>query len=85
MKRAVLVGLVVLVVVAGLAAMPSSQQVSAAENGETVPGRILVKFTPGTSPAQKAAIHRVQGGTPLGSVPGIGVEVVSVPERAEEA
>jgi thermitase len=48
-------------------------------------GRILVKFHPGTSPAERAAVHRLQGGTSLRVIPGIEVEVVSVPERAEEA
>jgi thermitase len=48
-------------------------------------GRILVKFDPGTSPAERAAVHRLQGGKPIRVIPGIAVEVVSVPERAEEA
>jgi thermitase len=48
-------------------------------------GRILVKFEPGTSPGERAAVHRVQGGRPLRVIPGVDVEVVSVPERAEEA
>jgi thermitase len=48
-------------------------------------GRILVQFEPGTGAAERAAVHRRQGGTPLGVIPGIGVEVVAVPARAEEA
>ena len=48
-------------------------------------GQILVKFEPGTSPAVRAAVHRRQGGTPIAVIPGIGVEVVRVPARAEEA
>jgi thermitase len=47
-------------------------------------GRILVKFEPGTSPAEKAAVHRLQGGKPVRVIPGIEVEVVRVPARAEE-
>jgi thermitase len=48
-------------------------------------GRILVKFDPGTSPAERAAVHRLQGGKSIRVIPGLAVEVVSVPERAEEA
>jgi thermitase len=48
-------------------------------------GRILVKFESGTSPAERATVHRLQGGKPIRVIPGIAVEVVSVPERAEEA
>ena len=48
-------------------------------------GRILVKFAPGTSPADRAALHRAQGGQPIREIPGIEVEVVSVPAGAEEA
>ena len=48
-------------------------------------GRILVKFEPGTGAAERAVVHRRQGGAPLGVIPGIGVEVVAVPARGEEA
>ena len=47
--------------------------------------RILVKFHAETSPADKAALHRAHGGRPIEEIPGIGVEVVEVPARAEEA
>jgi thermitase len=50
-----------------------------------VSGRILVRFEPGTSPADKAAVHRLQGGRPLGAIAGLDVEVVGVPAGAEEA
>ncbi len=48
-------------------------------------GRILVKFQPAASPVDRAALHRALGGQPSGEIPGIGVEVVGVPARAEEA
>ena len=46
--------------------------------------RILVKFEPGTSPVERAAIHRLQGGRPIRVIPGVEVEVVAVPTGAEE-
>lgn len=49
------------------------------------PGRILVKFQPGVSAAQKAAAHRAQGAHVLQVIPGIDVQVVNVPAGAERA
>jgi len=49
------------------------------------PGRILVKFRPGASVAEKAAVHRVRRGRAVGVIGGIDVEVVSVPTGAERA
>ena len=60
-------------------------QASPADPPPHASGQILVKFEPGTSPAERAAVHRRQGGTPIAVIPGIGVEVVGVPARAEEA
>ncbi len=48
-------------------------------------GRILVKFEPGVSSTDKVALNRAQGGRTAETVPGIGVDVVSVPEGAEKA
>lgn len=48
-------------------------------------GRILVKFQPELSVAQRAALHRAQGGRALEVIPDIDVEVVSVPKGAERA
>ena len=49
------------------------------------PGRILVKFQPWASPADRAALHRVHGGLPIETIPGIEVEVVRVPAATEKA
>jgi thermitase len=44
------------------------------------PERILVKFKPGTSLPEAAEIHRQLGGQVRESIPGIGVQVVTVPK-----
>ncbi|HEY66089.1 MAG TPA: S8 family serine peptidase, partial [Caldilineae bacterium] len=46
-------------------------------------GRILVKFKPGTSPADRAALHRAQRGKLVREISGIKVEVVRVPAGTE--
>ena len=75
---AALVGLPLLILVTPVQGSPPGLPVFAS-------GRILVKFEPGTGAAERAAVHRRQGGTPLGVIPGIGVDVVAVPARSEEA
>lgn len=50
-----------------------------------VPGQILVKFKAGTSAADRATAHRLHEGSFVRGIPGIGVEVVSVPQGAEGA
>jgi hypothetical protein len=42
--------------------------------------QILVKFKPGTSLSKAAEIHRQSGGQVKGTIPGIGVQVVTVPK-----
>jgi thermitase len=84
LKRALLlalasmIGLPLLILVTPVQGSPPDPPVFAS-------GRILVKFEPGTGAPERAAMHRRQGGTPLGVIPGIGVEVVAVPARSEEA
>jgi thermitase len=84
LKRALLlalasmIGLPLLILVTPVQGSPPDPPVFAS-------GRILVKFEPRTGAPERAAMHRRQGGTPLGVIPGIGVEVVAVPARSEEA
>jgi thermitase len=53
--------------------------------GAFAPGRILVKFRAGAAAAERADVHRALGGRVLEEIAAIGVEVVSVPARAELA
>src|SRR4030042_505300 len=46
--------------------------------------QILVKFKPGTSLPELAQIHRQLGGQVKESIPGIGVQVVTVPKGQEK-
>ncbi len=46
--------------------------------------RVLVKFKPGTSPAERAALHQAERGKPVQMVPDINVEVVRVPPGEEK-
>ena len=48
-------------------------------------GQILVKFQPGAGAADKAALHRAQGSHIQQTIPGVEVDVVSVPAGAEQA
>lgn len=48
-------------------------------------GRILVRFQPGTSLADRAALHLAQGGQPIQVIPGINVEVVQLSAGIEVA
>ncbi len=43
------------------------------------PDRVLVRFRPGTAAAEAGKAHRQAGGRKLKEIPGIGVDVVSVP------
>lgn len=45
-----------------------------------VPGRVLVKFKPGTAASKIADAHRKAGGRAMRTIPGIGVQVVGVPD-----
>jgi len=53
MKKTVLVGIIALVLIAGLAA-PLSRPASAAPNGQAVPGQYIVKLAPGLESASSA-------------------------------
>ncbi len=80
----------VLLALAALMALPllpwvTPAQGSAPAQSPFASGRILVKFQPGTSPADQAALHRALGGQAIRRIPGIGVEVVRIPPKAEEA
>ncbi|MEA3344635.1 MAG: S8 family serine peptidase [Chloroflexota bacterium] len=46
-------------------------------------GRILVKFKPQAGLAERAALHRTRGGQSIREIPGIEVEVVSIPAGSE--
>ncbi len=59
--------------------------VGAQPPGDIVAGEILVKFKPGTSGQVVADVHRQGGGQLKEEIPGIGVQVVSVPVGQELA
>ncbi len=59
--------------------------VGAQPPGDIVAGEILVKFTPGTPGQVVADVHRQGGGQLKEEIPGIGVQVVSVPVGQELA
>ena len=54
MKKAILVGIVALVLVTGLAAVPGSRPVNAAQNGQVVPGQYIVKLAVAVESASAA-------------------------------
>jgi thermitase len=79
-----------LLVLAAMAGLPLLMKATPVQGSPPSPpafasGRVLVKFEPGTGAAERAAVHRRQGGALLGVIPGIAVEVVAVPARTEEA
>lgn len=59
--------------------------VGAQPPGDIVAGEILVKFKPGTPGQVAADVHRQGGGQLKEEIPGIGVQVVSVPVGQELA
>ena len=77
-----LVGLAVMLV---LSPLSSTALGSEPQGTEFAPGRILVKFKLQAGPADRAALHRAQRGHLIQKIPGIKVEVVSVPPGAERA
>lgn len=48
-----------------------------------VPGEILVKFKPGTPSSEIASIHRQNGSVMRGSIPKLGIQIVSSPKGRE--
>lgn len=65
-------------------AFPPGMLAAVPGNGGNVaqfaPQEILVRFNPGVSPAEIAQIHRQYGGEVRETIPGIGVQVVTVPQ-----
>lgn len=54
MKKAILFGIVVLAIISALVAVPSVRTVSAAQDGEVVPGQYIVKLADGVESASAA-------------------------------
>jgi len=50
-----------------------------------VPGEVLVSFRPSATPAAIGALHAAVGARVTGAIPGLGVQVVSVPAGNERA
>jgi len=62
--------------------LPAAAGAQTAPTGDEVPGRILVKFAPGTSATAKSAARSAAGATKIKSIPQLGVEVLKVPAKA---
>ena len=62
--------------------LPVGCQPPAPQPGPIVPGRVLVKFRPGVDSEQ---VHRSLGGLVTGSIPALGVEIVSLSDSAQAA
>jgi subtilisin family serine protease len=71
--------LAVLVLALGLPAAAEARQSAASDE---VPGRLLVKFSPGASAATKSAARSAIGATKIKSIPQLGVDVLKVPATA---
>lgn len=74
-----LVLLVVSSLVLGTSVAYMAPPAQGVEDGEYIPGEILVKFKPGVSAEAQAATHRALGAKIKGRIHQIGVQVLSVP------
>ena len=70
---------IVLGLLLSLTALASPVSADDGKSGNTSPERLLIKFTPGTSCADMAAVHQKVGGKVQSDIPEIGVQVVAVP------
>jgi thermitase len=83
-KRLILAALVISGLLLSLTGGLASAQPSDNAQGH-VPDQILVKFQPGTLEATKGDIHRRHGGKVAEVIPGIDVQVITVPANKVEA
>jgi subtilisin family serine protease len=69
---------------AGAAATPRLTSSEPAASGTFAPGRVLVRFRSDTSRAARSQVVRSVGATTAGAIPDLGVEVLRVPDGAEQ-
>src|SRR5262245_28736757 len=71
-----------LLVATSVAALAPAQQLSTSGQRNSVPGRLLVRFRPSASNADRAAALATVGGQVQDSLAAIGVDVVALPQVA---